>query len=273
VKKIIFSWVGFCFVIVVSFASCGLLIHFLAKADYSFNRLIVSRHSSLLPFANVNSLFPEALSKEEFLDEVRYLGNLKEELDLLEDGILGKVFSAFQLHPWVLKVIDVQRDGPKNLKVILEFRIPALVVPISPIKDQNEALDKFRVVDVNGVILPKNAIQVGLPVLVNSLPFPMDKAGVQWKNDQVVSCAKVLGYLSGVEFPKGCLIELKDGVVFIYTDKNLFKIIWGPLPKDEKLAVQEIDERKSILKNKYSSWMETGRSDGFILDFSANISK
>ena len=272
-KKIIFSWVSFCFVIIFSFASCGLLIHFLAKADYSFNRLIVSRHTSLMPFANINCPSPMALSKSEFLDEVRYLGNLKEELDLLEDGILGRVFLAFQLHPWVLKVVDVQRDGPKNLKVILDFRNPALVVPISPIKDQIETPDKFRVVDVNAVILPKNAIQVGLPVLINPLPFPMDKAGFQWKNDRVVSCAKVLGYLSEVKFPKDCFVDLKDGVVLIYSENNIFKIMWSPLSQDEKLATQEIDERKSIIKNKYSSWVETGMKDGFILDFSANIPK
>lgn len=270
-KKIIVSWVGFGFIIILSFVSCGLLIHFLAKANYSFNRLIVSRHTSLMLFANINCPSPVALSKAEFLDEVRYLGNLKEELDLLEDGILGRVFSAFQLHPWVLKVVDVQRGGPNNLKVILEFRNPALVVPISSIKDQSEALDKFRVVDIDGFILPKNAMQVGLPVLATPLPIPVDKAGFQWKNDRVVSCAKVLGYLSGVEFPKECLIEFKDDVVLIYSEKKLFKIIWGPLPKDEKLATQEIDQRKRILKNKYSYWTETGGSDHFILDFSSDI--
>ena len=76
-KKIVFSWLGFCFVIVVSFVSCGVLIHFLSKADYSFNRLIVSRHNSLQLFANINCSLPAVLSKEEFLNEVRYLGNLK----------------------------------------------------------------------------------------------------------------------------------------------------------------------------------------------------
>jgi len=273
VKKFIFSWIGFCFVIILSFVSCGFLILILSKADYSFNRLIVSRHNSLMPLSNINCPFPSALSKEEFLNEVRYLGNLKEDLDLLEEGILGKVFLAFQLHPWVFKVVDVQRDGPINLKVILEFRTPALIVPLSPIKDQFETTGNFRVVDVNGIILPKNAVQVGLPVYANPLPFPTDKAGVQWKSDQVVLCSKILGYLSGVVLPKDCLVVLKDGSVLIYSEKHLFKIIWTPLSKDEKVATQEIDERKSILKNKYSSWIETGKSDGFVLDFSSNIPK
>jgi len=273
VKKIVFSWLGFCLVIVVSFVSCGVLIHFLSKADYSFNRLIVSRHNSLQLFANINCSLPPVLSKEEFLNEVRYLGNLKEEYDLLEEGILARIFNAFQVHPWVQKVVDVQREGPKKIKVILEFRTPALVVPITPIKDQIEAADKFRVVDVNGVILPKNAPQVGLPVLALPLPFPTDKAGVQWKNDQVISCAKILGCFSGVVFPSGCLIEVKDDVVLIYSEIGPFKIVWAPLSKNEQIANQEVDERKTIFKTKYSAWKQTDMKDGFIINFSSSTQK
>ena len=267
-KKIVFSWLGFCFVIIVSFVSCGVLIHFLSKADYSFNRLIVSRHNSLQPFLNINCSFPPVLSKEDFLSEVRYLGNLKEEYDLLEEGILARIFNAFQVHPWVQKVVDVQREGPKNLKVTLEFRTPALVVPIAPINNQIEAAEKFRVVDVNGVILPKNAVQVGLPVLAIPLPFPTDKAGVQWKNEQVISCAKILSCFSGVVFPSGSLIEVKDDVVMIYSEIGPFKIVWGPLSKDEQIANQEVDERKIVFKTKYSAWKQTDMKDGFSINFS-----
>jgi len=273
VKKIVFSWLGFCFVIVVSFVSCGVLIHFLSKADYSFNQLIVSRHNSLQLFANIDCAFPPVLSKEDFLSEVRYLGNLKEEYDLLEEGILARIFKAFQVHPWVQKVVDVQREGPKKIKVILEFRTPALVVPITPIKDHIEVAEKFRVVDVNGVILPKNALQVGLPVLAVSLPFPTDKAGIQWKNDQVIYCAKILGCFSGVVFPRDCLIEVKDDVVMIYSEIEPFKIVWGPLSKDEQIANQEVDERKTIFKTKYSAWKQTDMKDGFIINFSSSTQK
>ena len=273
VKKIVFSWLGFCFVIAVSFVSCGVLIHFLSKADYSFNRLIVSRHNSLQLFANINCSLPAVLSKEEFLNEVRYLGNLKEEYELLEEGILARIFNAFKVHPWVQKVVDVQREGPQKIKVILEFRTPALVVPITPIKDQIEAADKFRVVDINGVILPKNAPQVGLPVLALPLPFPTDKAGVQWTNEQVISCAKILGCFSGVVFPTGCLIEVKDDVVLIYSEIGPFKIVWGPLSKNEQLANQEVDERKTTFKIKYSAWKQTDMKDGFIINFSSSTQK
>ena len=273
VKKIVFSWLGFCFVIVVSFVSCGVLIHFLSKADYSFNRLIVSRYNSLQLFVNINCSLPPVLSKEEFLNEVRYLGNLKEEYDLLEEGILARIFNAFQVHPWVQKVVDVQREGPQKIKVILEFRTPALVVPITPIKDQIEAADKFRVVDVNGVILPKNAPQIGLPILALPLPFPTDKAGVQWKNEQVISCAKILGCFSGVVFPSGCLIEVKDDVVMIYSEIGPFKIVWGPLSKNEIIAKQEVEERKTIFKTKHSAWKQTDMKDGFIINFSSSTQK
>lgn len=273
VKKIVFSWMGFCFVIIVSFVSCGVLILFLSKADYSFNRLIVSRHNSLQLFANIDCSFPPVLSKDDFLSEVRYLGNLKEEYDLLEEGILAQIFNAFKVHPWVQKVVDVQREGPKKIKVILEFRTPALVVPITPIKDQIEATEKFRVVDVNGVILPKNALQVGLPVLAIPLPFPTDKAGVQWKNEQVISCAKILGSFSGFVFPSDCLIEVKDDVVIIYSEMGTFKIVWGPLSKDEQIANQEVDDRKTLFKTKYSAWKQTDMQDGFTINFSSSTQK
>ena len=272
-KKIVFSWLGFCFVIALSFVSCGVLIHFLSKADYSFNQLIVSRHNSLQLFANIDCTFPPVLSKEDFLSEVRYLGNLKEEYDLLEEGILAQIYNAFQVHPWVQRVVDIQREGPKKIKVILEFRTPVLVVPITSIKDQIEAEEKFRVVDVNGVILPKNAPQVGLPVLAIQLPLPTDKSGVQWKNEQVISCAKILGCFSGVVFPCDCLVEVKDDVVMIYSEIGPFKIVWGPLSKDEQIANQEVDERKSIFKTKYSVWKQNDMKDGFIMNFPSSTQK
>jgi hypothetical protein len=273
VKKLIFSWLGFCLVVVLSFISCGFFIYFLSKADYSFNKLIVSRHNSLLAFSNINSLSPAVLSKEEFLNEVRYLGNLKEDVDVLEEGILGRIFAAFQLHPWVYKVVEIQREGANNLKVVLEFRVPAMVVPLVQEKVEINTAEKFRVVDVNGVILPINAMQIGLPVLATPLPFPTDKAGIQWKNDQVISCSKILGYLAEILLPKDCLIEMKDGLVLVYSEKVPFKIIWGPLSDNESLAFQEIDQRKTILKTKYSSWIQTAMRDSLVIDFSVNIPK
>lgn len=272
-KKIIFSWLGFCIVVVLSFISCVIFIYFLSNANYSLNRLIVSRHTSLLAFSNINSPSPAVLSKEEFLNEVRYLGNLKEDVDVLEEGILGKIFAAFQLHPWVYKVVEIQREGANNLKVVLEFRVPAMVVPLVQEKFEIITSEKFRVVDVNGVILPINAMRLGLPVFATPLPFPADKAVIQWKNDQVISCSKILGYLTEILLPMDCLVEMKDGLVLVYSEKVPFKIIWGPLSDNGSLAFQEIEQRKIILKSKYSSWIQTAMRDSLVIDFAVNITK
>jgi hypothetical protein len=66
---------------------------------------------------------------------------------------------------------------------------------------------------------------------------------------------------------------MKDGLVLVYSEKVPFKIIWGPLSDNDSLAFQEIEQRKTILKTKYSSWIQTAMRDSLVIDFTVNIPK
>jgi len=268
VNKFIFSWLGFVFVTVASFSSCALLILVLSRFDYSLNRLIFFRHGNHHSFSQIDCPFPDVLSKSEFLEEVRYLGGLKDNIDFFEPELLAKIHSAFKSHPWVDKVVGIERSGSTNLKVMLDFRIPVLVVPIIHSKDQPENVDHFRVVDANAIILPKNASQVGLPIFTKSLAFPSSITGAQWQNVELIGCSKVLGLLSRiVVFPKECLVAANGNQIQIHSLDGKFKINWGLNFNGDSISKKLIDQRLETISGKYKEWS----LGGMIQDFNVNL--
>ncbi|GEM_PF-654682 len=268
-KRLLYSWFGFLFVIVASFFSCGVLILLLSKTDSSFSKWISTNHLTPLLFTDINSDSPNGLSKEEFLAEVRYLGNLKENVDLLEEGILLKIIAAFKAHPWVEKVSAMQREGTNNLQVNLVFRKPCLIVPMLQANDQARVNENYRVVDRNSIILPKNAIRIGLLTYYKAIPFPKGNAGTPWGNDEVLACAKVAGnVVDAISLPKDCVIELKDDLIQLYADNNNFRVLWGRVFQGNSTLLLETDKRKEILIEKYGNWVTAGMKNEFLLDLS-----
>jgi hypothetical protein len=98
-----------------------------------------------LAFADIDCLPPPQTSREAFLAEVRYLGELPARLPYLDDRLAGRLADAFACHPWVEKVERVEVLPPRQVRVRLVYRTPALAVPLG---------EHVRVVDQGGVLLP-----------------------------------------------------------------------------------------------------------------------
>lgn len=138
----------------------------------------------VVDFSDIACEPPTGLSKQHFLDEVRFVSRLPQRLNLLDDGLRERLVDGFAKHAWVEKVEGIEIKPPRQLVVKLTYRTPVLVVKIG---------DKSRVVDGHGVLLPKDAPTLDLPTFGGDAKPPReDKAGTRWGDPDVEAAARKL---------------------------------------------------------------------------------
>jgi hypothetical protein len=140
-----------------------------------------------LPFADIECLpAPPYQARRDFLDEVQYLARLPARLRLLDADLPQQLAEGFTQHPWVRKVEQVE-VAAKQVRVRLCYRRPALAVRCG---------ERVRVVDEEGVLLPKEAPAEGLPVFADKAPPPAGPAGTRWGDARVEEAARKAGQSS-----------------------------------------------------------------------------
>ncbi len=73
-----------------------------------------------LEYSKIDCDMPAGLSKQEFLDELRYLG-LPETIDLRSESRDRELKAIFERHPQVEKVVSIDERG-SGLSIRLQFR-------------------------------------------------------------------------------------------------------------------------------------------------------
>lgn len=135
-----------------------------------------------VPFTTIECLPPPPYqSPNDFLDEVRYLSRLPEHLRLLDPELAKQLADGFAQHPWVRQVEQVEVTA-KQVRVRLRYRRPVLAVRCG---------EQVRVVDAEGVLLPKEAPAKGLTVFAGQAPPPSGPAGTRWGDAGVAEAARV----------------------------------------------------------------------------------
>jgi len=148
--------------------------------DWAFAQ-IHDQERYLVAFADIDCDVPEGMGRREFLDEVQYLARLPDRLNLLDADLMARLRQAFAEHPWVEKVNDVTAAPPRHVSVRLAFRTPVLAVKCD---------GELRVVDGNGVLLPKNASAQGLPVYESESRPPRGPPGTRWGDPDIERAAR-----------------------------------------------------------------------------------
>jgi hypothetical protein len=145
-----------------------------------------------LPFAAIDCAPPPGTDRAAFLSEVQYLGEQPERLDLLDEGLAGRLAAAFARHPWVEKVEGVEVLPARQVRVRLVYRTPVLVVRSPVGQDWQE-----RVVDGHAVVLPPGRLRTDeLPVLkVDTISLPTGPTGTPWDDRRVKAAARTAAYL------------------------------------------------------------------------------
>jgi hypothetical protein len=135
-------------------------------------------------FADIDCPPPPHRQRAEFLDEVQYLSNLPDHLQLLEEDLSKRLADAFARHPWVEKVERVVLLPTRQVQVRLRYRRPVLAVPLA---------GQLRVVDAQGVLLPRDTPATRLPVFSGPVPPPRNRAGLPWGNAAIEAAAQKAG--------------------------------------------------------------------------------
>ena len=80
------------------------------------------RDRYLLPFTDIECPVPPGQSREEFLEEVRYIEPSPEKLNVLDPTLPDRLHSSFSKHKRVERVAKVSVFPPKRIVVELTFR-------------------------------------------------------------------------------------------------------------------------------------------------------
>ena len=137
-----------------------------------------------VPFADIDCAPPAGMTRQDFLDEVRYdAPEMPKQLNVLDKELPAKLRAGFAKHAWVETVEDVAIKAPRQIIVKLKHRTPVLAVKVG---------STVRAVDGHGVLLPSNAPTLGLPVYERDAPPPQKEAGTPWGDPQVEAAARKL---------------------------------------------------------------------------------
>jgi hypothetical protein len=178
----------------------------------------------VIAFTDIECDPPEGLTREEFLEQAQYLGNLPDSINLLDTGITTRIGEALLAHPLVEVVQRVEQLPGGRLSVQLVYRVAVLSVARPP-----------GVVDCHGILLPSSAMSKDLPVLSARVAFPASGPGQPWGDETVKAAAAVAGllhpHLQTLKLRR-CSIELNKGDLVLRTAGT--KVVWGRPPGRER---------------------------------------
>jgi hypothetical protein len=197
-------------------------------------------------------------------------------LSLLDDSLSERIAAAFHTHPWVLRVIRVQKMWPARVHVELEWRRPVAMV---------NGIDGFYPVDINGVLLPGRDFAPAdlkrFPVIENISSVPLGRVGEAW-GDPVVNEAAVLAAtlleaesdqdswwqrfsLAAIVAPQRASLDAPiDDLEFSLRTTGGSSIIWGRgpgslhpaelSPRRKLERIVEFNERFGTLDDNHGPW-------------------
>jgi hypothetical protein len=138
-------------------------------------------HERNIPFTDIECATPVGMERKKFLEEVQYYAPaLPGHVNLLDEQLPQKLLEGFARHPWVEKVDAVEIKPPMRIVVTLTHRTPALAVKFG---------GELLAIDRSGVLLPKDAPTLGLPIYPVDAKAPQG-VGLRWGDPNVEAAAR-----------------------------------------------------------------------------------
>jgi hypothetical protein len=124
---------------------------------------------------------------EQVLDQAQ----IPETLSLLDDDLTSQIAQAFEHHPWVARVVHVQKSVPAQINVELEYRRPVAMVQVD---------SGMYPIDPQGILLPPSDFSVAetrsYPLIVDVKSTPRGSAGTPWGDPLIFGAARIADVLS-----------------------------------------------------------------------------
>lgn len=174
-------------------------------------------------------------------------------LSLRDAKLVEHIASAFALHPWVAKVVRVEKRYPAAVLVELEYRRPVAAVEVA---DRGEAGLVF--IDERSVLLPsadfapaegKNYLRI-----VGSSEKTASVYGVPWGNERIAGAARLAAMWGERWQPLGLYridsVQTPSGeVLYELETRRGVRVIWGPLPGAESTRDVSAEQKIAALEH------------------------
>ena len=189
-------------------------------------------------------------------------------LNLQDERLVEQLAAAFTLHPWVAKVVRVQKRFPAAVDVDLQYRRPVAVVRVEP-----NGESRLLFVDESGVLLPSEdfAPEQGKDFLRIEAAgeVPTGGYGLPWQNERIKGAARLAAALADHWHDLGLYrivaVQSADGQLLyeLRTQRDV-RVIWGSTPgreaSGEPSAEQKLAAIMQHVQNKGSLDREGGET-------------
>lgn len=210
---------------------------------------------------------PDSPVPDDFLKQVERDSGLSETLSILDEHLTEELAQAFGRHPWVAKVVRVQKSYPASIAVELEYRQPVAII--------QTALDQY-VIDKDAILLPSSDVlgqaDVKYPTVVaENLKAPA-KVGQAWDHPHIVAAARLADLLhdkwatlklNTIVIPKESDSKTKwDEISLDLMTQGGSKIFWGRAPGSDHPGELEPVQKVRRLENYLTEFGDYVRPNG-----------
>ena len=127
---------------------------------------------------------------ENLVEQVADLSGVPSKVSLLSESLTSDIAAAFRRHPWIAKVVRVQKSFPASVTVELEYRQPVLMAQV-----QGGRIP----LDIQGVLLPTADFSASdtnrFPVIQYTGTKPKIRPGSVWNEPNIQAAARLANLL------------------------------------------------------------------------------
>jgi hypothetical protein len=204
-----------------------------------------------VPVDQVRITQPPHWVPHDLVEQVVAHANLPREVSVLDPFVAKEIAEAFALHPWIERVVSVQKAFPAAIDVALEYRRPVAMVAL---RHGTHPIDRL------GILLPGQDFAASAarayPLVTGVRSTPQGPPGTEW-GDPIVADAAAIADLLGPHWKKLAFLRIEcpataarddswDDGVYQIVAKGGSKIIWGQPPGSNHPA--ELDAETKIAR-------------------------
>lgn len=217
--------------------------------------LVINRDRYLVPAEAIIANQPPEWIVCDVRSQVISTSGLDRRLSILDPGFAKAIENAFTLHPWVERVVKIEKSVPAAVRVELEYRKPVAVIE-TPLASGFELLP----VDARAIHLPAGDVPLirrnYLPRITGIVGQP--PAGQRWDDPRVVGAVDLAAQLADVwdglhlaEIVPSARPEVQgERRYFVYdiVAQGGTRIVWGAPPVEAAPGEAEFATKKARLQ-------------------------